>query len=207
MRPQARRLIALALLAGVSALPAHAAYVATITESAGNVVATGVGSINTTGAASTAAVAGTQLALVVPSGSLVEFYIGDTLTSNQFTLASFASPGFSGPTTLGPGSDAVFADAMTGVNLGFSADATDFYLYLPLGYASGDALGTSTATWNATMIAAMGLAAGRYTWTLGTGANTDTFTITIIASTVPEPGSLPLIGAGLAGFGLLRRRR
>ncbi len=65
MRPQARRLIALALLAGVSALPAHTAYVATITESAGNVVATSVGSINTTGAASTAAVAGTQLALVV----------------------------------------------------------------------------------------------------------------------------------------------
>jgi hypothetical protein len=77
-------------------------------------------------------------------------------------------------------------------------------LLVPDGYVSGSAL-SGTAIWDAFTIASLGLTPGTYTYTWGTGAHTDNFTINIGA--VPEPSSLVMAGAAmLAGVGAWARR-
>ena len=69
----------------------------------------------------------------------------------------------------------------------------------------GDPLGVSTATWDGSTIASLGLIPGVYTWTWGSGATADSFTMTISAS-VPEPGTWLLLGCESLGLTALRGR-
>jgi hypothetical protein len=67
---------------------------------------------------------------------------------------------------------------------------------------------TSSATWAGTTISGLGLAPGTYKWTWGSGANADDIKV-VIPSATPEPGSLALLGMGVAGmvaYGWRRRK-
>ena len=77
---------------------------------------------------------------------------------------------------------------------------------VPTGYVSGTVI-TSGATWDNTTLAALGVTDGTYVWTWGAGPNADSFTLNIGQSPVPEPASLALLGAGVVGLGLIRRKR
>jgi hypothetical protein len=68
MRRTVHRLAAFALLGATAALPARAAYLVTIGESGGNVVASGSGSLNTGGADASYAAGGVGFAAVTPGG-------------------------------------------------------------------------------------------------------------------------------------------
>ena len=92
-----------------------------------------------------------------------------------------------------------------GVTLGtdFAIFSNDF-LGIQAGYQSGDAI-DGTLTFANESIATAGLFFGSFTTTLDSG---DTITMRISdANVVPLPAGLPLLLAGLAGFGVLARRK
>jgi hypothetical protein len=108
-------------------------------------------------------------------------------------------------TTFGSGT-LKLANSATGDSLAFAPGASLAQIYVPTGYLSGDFL-SGTATWNNTTLSKLGLTPGTYTYSWGSGATADSFTLDIGASPVPEPnllGCLMLPAAWLA-FSRLRR--
>ena len=193
---RAAGVIALAFFAG-SSLPAQAAYMASLEEIGANVIGTGSGSLNVTGLTSIGS-QGVEHAYV--TGLYAVIVLG---TASPSPIAGYT--GISGPTSFGSNGNNVFADSGTGDLAGVVGVSGD--LLVPLGYASGTSLGTSTDTWDSNTFASLGVTPGTYVWTWGSGADADSFTLQIGPAAVAEPGSLALLGAAIVGFGLIRRRR
>jgi hypothetical protein len=179
----------------VAAPHAHAAFIITLIQSGGNVVATGAGTINM------AALAPGSLqnnsGFINPSFGVLGLGAAVAQPNDEQAFA-----GISGPSNFGAGTG-VTASSGGGsfVELAVIGDAID----VPVIYASGTAL-AGTATWASATFASLGITPGTYTWTWGTGPNADSFTINAV-SAAPEPGSLILFGAGGLGLAWLRRRR
>jgi hypothetical protein len=170
----------------------------TIEQSGSNVVETGTGSVSTTGLTyfkslewvaqiySPAAIA------IVGNGSQVsdDTYFGVNGPAN---FGSNAGPGVQ-PTT---GSGSTF---------GIYGQTE---IALPSGYESGTQL-SGSSTFDDTDFTKLGLTAGTYTYTWGTGGPDHTLTVQIVpaAAAVPEPSTL--VGASIAvflGLGCAWRRR
>jgi PEP-CTERM motif len=199
------RYTALAATLGLSlAVPkAHAAYVAYIYEDSfsGNVVVQGSGSIDTSFLIFD--LSGVSLSPGIdPSNGIL--YLGAPSTVSVYVPIS-------GPANFGSvGSDATTG---SGQSIGIEGGGGFAAVAVPDGYVSGTSLGTSTATWDSTTIAALGATNGTYTWTWSSGAGTDSFTLYIgeappgLEPAVPEPSSLSVLAMGLAGLGLVWRAR
>lgn len=181
---------------------AHAAYTAYIYQSGPNVMITGSGSINWT-------------ALMhegddwVPPGIQPD---PDIILLGAEGNISVYSGTVSGPASIGSGGSAIFADTGTGSLAGIQG--ADGLIAVPLNYVSGTPLGTSTATWNGSTIAGLGLVPGTYTWTWGSGPAADSFTLNVgmapsSLAAVPTLSELMLIGLSslLAVLGVARTRR
>ena len=161
-------------------LSANAAYTAYIYESGGNVVASGSGSLNLAGAV--AAGGGATVAFVAPSSGLLH-----TGTAGAVALYN----NIVGPAAFGPGPIAP-ASSSAGHLVGIRGVLAEFFV--PVGYVSGAPL-ASSAVWNATTIAALGITPGTYVWTWAG----DTFTVNV---GVPPPGLAPASVPALSGWGL-----
>jgi len=186
-------LVAVAAFTGSSA--AQAAMIINVQPSGSNVVATGSGSLKTTGESTN--VNGTAASPQINSGTAT-IGIGASAQWNQWNLTSFSGPANFGSAT----NQTTFATTASGdifqMVPGFSV------ILLPISYVSGAALNDS-ATWNGATLASLNLVPGQYVYTYGTGVNADSITVNVLA--VPEPASLGLVAAPTLGLLLRRNRR
>lgn len=194
---------------GLPQSAARAEYITYIYQSRTDVIAVGSGSINTT-ALQFAARDQFSLPRIHPS-SVGFLAMGDI----RYGIDT-AYYGLSGPMSFGTGgwTNAPFNTA-TGLLVFLVTPQTipggllAGQVGVPNNYVSGTQLGTSTATWKNTTLDALGVTIGTYTWTWGSGATADSYTLYVgqaPSSAVPEPGTLALLAAPLAVVSFRRRR-
>jgi hypothetical protein len=193
--------LGMAMLIGpvLSAPPAQAGHVVTLTQQEGDVVATGSGPIDLTGLSFFGAPANINDGLIVPSTAFINF------GSNGGPQSIYT--GFTGPASFGSGSGASASSAVgdlvgiVGGRIPIFSDIT--FLVVPSGYVSDSPL-SDTATFAGQTLTSLGATTGKYEWTWGTGANQN-FTLEIAA--VPEPGTWALLLTGFAVLGAMMRSR
>jgi hypothetical protein len=181
-----------------AAMPSQtkAAYVLTLQETAGNVVASGSGSFN-------------LAALTVNSTGNVGFGADVHATFAQLYVGSLNGgtediyQGLSGPANFGSGG--LFFPNSGGGNLA-GVQGTGGLLLVPGGYTSGTILSGSD-TWTTATLSSLGVTPGTYTYTWGSGPTADSFTINAITGAVPEPSTWATLVAGVGMLIGFRRRR
>jgi hypothetical protein len=179
---------------GLSAPPAQAGYVVTLTRQGSDVVATGSGPIDLSGL--TFSSGSFTFAEMIPSiadittGPILVFTATDTYT------------GVSGPLNFGGGSP---TDANSGNGDSVSIFGGINELVVPAGYVSDSAL-LDTATYAGSTFSSLGVTPGTYEWTWGSGANQN-FTLQIGPPAVPEPSTWAMIALGFGFLGILGYRK
>jgi hypothetical protein len=185
---------------GLSAPPAQAGYVVTLTQQGSNVVAIGGGTIDLTGLTflGNLSIDGAEIS---PDANVGAIQTGPTTSPQPISQYT----GFTGPFSFGPDTDigGTLASSGSGDTVAIFG-GTDKLLDVPQGYVSGSPL-SDTATYDNQTFATLGATPGTYVWTWGSAATDDTFTLQIgpAVPAVPEPSSLALLGGGLSLLGLI----
>ena len=187
------------IASAVTVVTAQAAYIVNATETGGDVVFAGSGSLNTS--AWTLNVAQNQGCAILPNASFCGG--GPTTIADRYTIPL---TDFAGPDSIGTGTSLVFSTSGTGdfTSLWFAGGSAGT-MYVAPGYVSEAAL-DGTATYAAATFAGLGLTPGTYEWTWGSGASADSLTLNVGA--VPIPAAAWLFGSGLLGLiGVARRKK
>ena len=178
-----KRFLALLLLAGglLVAGGVNAAVTITLTETGGNVVATGVGRLDIS-----------QLGNPTPEnvvGGFVNPSIGVLNTGPDAPTDIDLYSGISGPTSFGSGGPNT-ANSGTGDVMGVTIDlvTTVLLLRVPRNYSTGGSL-SGSATWTNKTFASLGLTSGTYTYTW----SGDSLTIQIGPAPAPAPAPIPTL--------------
>jgi hypothetical protein len=185
----------LAIIFAAVSSDARGAYVLTLQQTAGNVVATGSGSFNL--AALTINDAGDIGVAANFFPSLAQAVVGVPATATDLYQ------GISGSADFGSGSSIEFANS-SGGNVSGVDDAQ--ILFVPAGYTSGTFL-SGSATWTDATYSSLGITPGTYSWTWGSGATADSFTMDISTGAVPEPSTWAMLVAGVGMLMGFRARR
>jgi hypothetical protein len=179
----ARSAAAMALLIGcLTAQLAEAAFVVDLTQVADksqpsgfDVVANGKGSINLTDLTFNSNTF--DVGFLQPNSAII--FVGPTsITADTYYT------GISGPLSFGSGgtnSASTGSDDIVG-----TGPFAGGVVAVPSGYVSGSHL-SGSATWDNATLASLGATVGIYTWTWGSGANADSFTLKVGCPN-PRPG-------------------
>ena len=183
-----------------SAFTAQAAYVVNATEVGGDVVFEGSGSFDLTAWTSGGEI-NSRCCQVNPDSFIYLGSLGTFIPAEDYNAGT---ANISGPTSIGPGTDPVFANGGTGEFTALSWGPTITTLIVPAGYVSQRAL-QATMSFAGASFASLGLAPGAYVWTWGSGESADSYTLNVGA--VPVPAAVWLFGSGLLGLiGVARRK-
>jgi hypothetical protein len=186
----AARAVCLTGAMAILAVPARAGYIISIQQVGSDVVATGSGSLDTTGLNFSRNSAAQGLI----NANEAQVYLGPTTPT-----ANTQYGGVTGPLTLGTLNANNFFSSGSGPAVGVLGDIHD--IFVPVGYASGTLLGASTDTLSNKTLSNLGLTPGTYTYSWGTGLDADSLSVQVI----PEPVGITHVAA--AGIWLLRRGR
>ncbi len=185
---------AMASALGVLAAPsAQAAYVTTFEEVGSNVVEVGGGTLDLTD-------------LERVGGIFTKLFV--TPNEPSYTSGAKGAEGdiyegaLSGPANWGPGAT-TFASSSSGDLVGLVPSGAE--IIVPDDY-SGGALSETSAYLGASF-ASLGLTPGSYVYSWGTGDHADTFTLNVVAGSVPEPSTWAMMFLGFAGLGYAAVRR
>jgi len=163
-----------------------------------NVVETGTGAIDLSGLTINSNGGILQIPPLNPSDGIA--IVGQTRSMNDLYT------GFTGPSSFGSGG---FSSPSSATGDVFGIGAIDNDLAVPQGYISGSTV-SATDTFDNSNFTTLGLTAGTYTYTWGTGPN-QTLTVQIgPAAAVPEPSTAIVAVLGAVAFityGWIRRRR
>lgn len=165
---------------------AHAAAIITVRQVGPDVVLTGSGTMDITGVSQLL-----QSNWVLPGNGNTSARVGGGGNAWAFSYAT-------GPSSFGP-PGGTSANSVSGDMFGVTPFNGRFFV--PADYVSGTPLFGTAIHQNRTL-AGMGMDEGIYTFSWGSGANTDTLTVDIA---IPEPASMSLLALG--GLLLARRRQ
>jgi hypothetical protein len=181
-------------LGAFAAPSAQAAYVTTFEEIGSNVVEVGGGTLDLTDLTLTGGIF-TKLFIAPSEPSFVSGTKGDQ--------GDIYDGALSGPANWGPGAT-TFANSSSGDLVGLVPSGAE--IIVPDDYVFGDPL-SETSTYVGASFASLGLKPGSYVYSWGTGDHADTFTLNVVAGSVPEPSTWAMMLVGLAGLGYAAVRR
>ena len=167
---------------------AKAAFTATFTQVGPDVLETGSGTIDT--AAFSPFRDESFFAFVFPSQD-------KNLGGPTSGMVSSLSGTISGPALFGNGNG---GEPSSGTGDIVGLDSLTFF-EVPAGYTSGAPL-LDTDTYSGQSLSSLGITPGTYTYTFGSGATADSYTI---IAAVPEPSAIGLIAVGAVMLGLVMR--